>query len=32
MTRPLPIERWHRMLETRNFAELDAMLADDVVF
>ena len=32
MTRPMPIERWHHMLETRNFADLDAMLADDVVF
>jgi ketosteroid isomerase-like protein len=30
--RPLPIERWHRMLERRDPSELDALLADDVVF
>jgi hypothetical protein len=30
--RPLPIERWHRMLERRDPGELDALLADGVVF
>jgi len=32
MTRPAPLEAWHRIAETRDPAGLDALLADDVVF
>ena len=32
MTRPAPLETWHRIAETRDAAALDVLLADDVVF
>ncbi|WP_323791816.1 nuclear transport factor 2 family protein [Nocardioides sp.] len=32
MTRPAPLEAWHRIAETRDAAGLDDLLADDVVF
>jgi SnoaL-like domain len=30
--RPEPIQRWHQLLETRDPSQLQALLADDVVF
>ena len=32
MDRPSPLERWHAVVESRDPAGLDALLADDVVF
>ncbi len=32
MTRPAPLEAWHRIADARDAAGLDALLADDVVF
>ncbi len=32
MTRPAPLEAWHRIASTRDAAGLDVLLADDVVF
>jgi len=32
MTRPAPLETWHRIAATRDAGGLDALLADDVVF
>ena len=32
MTRPAPLEAWHRIAAARDAAGLDALLADDVVF
>ncbi|MAS53805.1 MAG: polyketide cyclase [Pimelobacter sp.] len=32
MSRPAPLETWHRIAETHDAAGLDALLADDVVF
>ena len=29
---PLPIERWHRIVATRDLADLEALLADGVIF
>ena len=32
MTRPAPLATWHRILETKDAAQLDRFLADDAVF
>jgi len=32
MSRPAPLETWHRIAQTRDAAALDVLLADDVVF
>lgn len=34
MSKPVPetIQRWHQMLKSRDFSQLDTLLADDVVF
>ncbi len=32
MTRPAPVEAWHRIAANRDAAGLDLLLADDVVF
>ena len=32
MAKPTVIERWHRLVAEKSFAELDELLADEVVF